>query len=94
MRIGVAILVGLLIWLQYSLWLGEHNWRVFWEHKSRLTHLEQKVNRLKRQNAELRAEVENLRTVGQAIERRAREDLGMIREGEIFIRVIEPPTKR
>ncbi|MFA9461740.1 FtsB family cell division protein [Thiohalorhabdus sp. Cl-TMA] len=90
MRIGVVVLAVLLLGLQYSLWLGERNLRDIWERRAALRDLKETVERFEARNRQLRAEVEDLRREGAAIAERAREDLGMIREGEIFIRIVRP----
>jgi cell division protein FtsB len=47
------------------------------------------IERLRARNRKLQAEVEDLRTGQDALEERARGELGMIKEGEIFLQVIE-----
>lgn len=91
MRIAFGALLLVLGILQYNLWLGERGIPDVWQRAERLRALEAKVERLEARNRRLRAEVEDLRREGQAIVERAREDLGMIREGEIFIRMVQPP---
>ncbi|MDF1817537.1 MAG: septum formation initiator family protein [Immundisolibacteraceae bacterium] len=83
------LLVGLLLLLQYQLWLGDNNrfetWRMqrdLAEHQARLA---EKVAR----NDQLRAEVRELKQGLGAHEELARTELGYIREDEIFFRVIE-----
>ena len=92
MRIWIAILAALLLWLQYSLWFGEQNLRAVWARRSQARQLEHTVDRFKNRNRKLRAEVDDLRKEGGAIAERAREDLGMVRRGEIFIRIVQPPA--
>ena len=90
MRILIGILLVLFLWLQYRLWVGEgsladvHNLRQ--EIGLRQTELE----RLKQRNRVLEAEVLDLKTGLEALEERARTELGMIKEGELFYQVIEP----
>lgn len=90
MRIALAVMVLLLGALQFQLWLGERGLSGVWQRQDRLQELEATRDRLQRRNRRLRAEVEDLRQEGEAIVERAREDLGMIREGEIFIRMVRP----
>jgi len=91
MRILLAVLLLLLLLLQYQLWLGEGGF-------ANVRRLEQKVSEqaaenvlLEQRNQELRAEVEDLRQGYDAIEERARSELGMIREGEEFYQVVPDP---
>ena len=88
MRILLAVLILMLILLQYKLWLGEGGF-------ADIRRLEQKVAeqieenaKLEQRNRELQAEVEDLREGYEAIEERARNELGMIREEEEFYQVV------
>lgn len=91
MRILLAVLLLMLLLLQYQLWLGEGGF-------ANVRRLEQRVNeqaaenvQLEQRNQELRAEVEDLRQGYDAIEERARSELGMIREDEEFYQVVPDP---
>jgi len=91
MRILLAVLLLLLLLLQYQLWLGEGGF-------ANVRRLEQRVSEqaaenvlLEQRNQELRAEVEDLRQGYDAIEERARSELGMIREDEEFYQVVPDP---
>ncbi|KPV41704.1 hypothetical protein AN478_01095 [Thiohalorhabdus denitrificans] len=90
MRILLVVLAALLVVLQYSLWLGDRNLRAVWERQGEVEELKEEVGRLEARNRQLRAEVEDLRREGAAIAERAREDLGMIRQDEVFIRMVRP----
>ena len=93
MKIFLLFLVSMFVLLQYQLWLDEDGVRkVVHLHDS--VEQQQQANReLYERNEVLAAEVEDLKTGYDAIEERARMDLGMIREGETFIQVIEPEDK-
>ncbi len=89
MRILILILFLLIVILQYRLWVGEGS-------LAEVSTLQQQVEEQKRQNASLRdrnaaldAEVTDLKTGFDAIEERARSELGMIREDETFYQVVE-----
>ena len=90
MRWWIVILVVLLGAVQYSLWFGERNLRQLWTRQDRAAALAEKIRELEARNRRLRAEVKDLRRGGEAIVERAREDLGMIGQGEIFIRMVQP----
>ena len=94
MRAWIAVLALLLLLLQYGLWFGDPNLPDLWERRGDAQALAKKVERLEARNRRLRAEVEDLRKGGEAIVERAREDLGMVGEGEIFIRMVEPRAGR
>ena len=89
MRILVAILLILLLVLQYDLWVGDGSLATVW-------HLQQEVDaqglentHLQERNEALAAEVKDLKTGLGAIEERSRNDLGMIKEGETYIQVVD-----
>ena len=93
MRILVAILLVLLLVLQYDLWVGEGSLATVW-HLQKAVDSQQLENiHLKERNETLAAEVKDLKTGLDAIEERARNDLGMIKEGETYIQVVEEPAE-
>ncbi len=90
MRILIALLLLILIALQTMLWFGDNG-------QGRVRSLEQAAELQRDENAELalrnaalQAEVEDLREGLDAIEERARNELGLIREGEVFYQVVTP----
>ena len=91
MRTLAAVLAGLLILIQYPLWLGKGGWLRVWELDRQLSQQRVINGRLAARNDALAAEVDDLREGRQAAEERARYDLGMIRPGEIFIQINENP---
>jgi cell division protein FtsB len=87
-------LVTLLAGLQYPLWLGKGSWARVWE-LDRSVEQQREVNsRLKARNEALEAEVVDLKKGTEAIEERARLDLGMIRKDEVFYQVVQAPSTR
>jgi cell division protein FtsB len=86
--IGLLLLV-LLLWLQYRLWLGEAGWPAAHGLQERVQAQRDENRGLAQRNAELAAEVDNLKSGEAAVEERARSELGMIRPGETFYRVVE-----
>lgn len=91
MRILSLVLAALIVLLQYPLWLGKGGWLRVWE-------IDRQVNAQKDGNAKLRvrndaldAEVRDLKQGYDAIEERARYELGMIRQDEIFFHILEKP---
>ena len=86
----LAILLGLLfILLQYDLWLGEGSLTAAWKLDKSIEIQQNQNARLKERNQALDAEVKDLKSGLQAIEERARSELGMIKEDETFFQVIE-----
>jgi cell division protein FtsB len=90
MRLLIAALVALLVLLQYRLWVGEGSLAEVHGLRQEIASQGLELDRLRARNRELEAEVMDLREGQQALEERARAELGMIKGGEIFIQVIEP----
>jgi cell division protein FtsB len=90
MRLLTLLFITLIILIQYPLWFGRGGWlNVFDLQKKYQT--QKAVNlELERENDALRAEVNDLKRGTDAIEERARDELGMIKKGEIFFEVIIP----
>ena len=80
-------LVVLIALLQYPLWLGKGGWIRVWDYERQLQAQRQVNQKLEQRNAGLDAEVRDLKSGLDAIEERARYELGMIKEGEIFVQV-------
>ena len=89
MKLIVAILFVLLIWLQYKLWLGDGGIPEVLELEQEIDTVQSEVNTLQERNKALNAEVMDLKTGIEAIEERARSEMGMIKKGEIYYQVID-----
>jgi cell division protein FtsB len=85
----IALLVVLLVILQYQLWIGDGGLLDLWELHQEVEALKQENERLQERNAALNAEVLDLKQGLDAIEEHAREDLGMVKEGETFYQIVE-----
>ena len=81
------LLVALIALLQYPLWLGKGGWLRVWEYDRQLQEQREVNQKLEQRNAGLDAEVRDLKSGLDAIEERARYELGMIKEGEVFVQV-------
>jgi cell division protein FtsB len=92
MRILGAIFVALIVLIQYPLWLGKGGWLRAWEVERQVDAQKAKNRQLEARNASLAAEVRDLKTGTEAIEERARHELGMLRSDEIFYQYV--PDKR
>lgn len=89
MKILIAIIIVLIAHLQYRLWLGDDSIAQIEASELRLANLKKQVNEKKQRNDALYAEVEDLRKGQEALEERARDELGMIKENETFFQVLE-----
>lgn len=85
----VIVLLLLLVYLQYRLWFGDGNLHDVWQLHHEVEAQQSENVRLRERNDALNAEVLDLQQGHDAIEERAREDLGMIRHGEIFYQIVE-----
>ena len=95
LRVLLLALVALLCWLQYRLWFGEGGTRAVEELEARVEQQRRQNEGLEQRNAALAAEVADLKSGEAAIEERARSELGMIKPGETFYRVVDdqPPPR-
>ena len=90
MRVLAGIFAGLIVLVQYPLWLGKGGWLKVWDIDRQV--IEQKVRneKLMVRNASLDAEVRDLKQGSEAIEERARYELGMVKQDEVFFQVLTP----
>lgn len=98
MRWLTLVLAALVLLLQYPLWLGKGGWFKVWEYDRQLSQLKDANQKLEVRNGGLDAEVRDLKQGYDAIEERARYELGLIKDGEVFVQFPEggaatpPPT--
>jgi cell division protein FtsB len=88
MRLITICLAGLLLLIQFPLWLGKGGWLRAWDLDQQVIAAQKKDLELKARNDKLESEVRDLKEGTGAIEERARYELGMIKEDEIFIQVV------
>jgi cell division protein FtsB len=88
MRVVTYILLALLLLLQYPLWLGKGSWLKVWDMGQQVQAQKQINEQTQKRNAALDAEVRDLKRGTDAIEERARSELGMVKQGEIFFQVV------
>lgn len=88
MRGLLLVLLILLVLLQYKLWLGEGGFTDVKRLEQKVLEQEQENALLEQRNLELQAEVADLREGVEAIEERARSELGMVKEEEEFFLVV------
>jgi cell division protein FtsB len=93
MRLIMICLAALLVAIQYPLWLGKGGWLRVSELDNQVAAAQKKNDELKARNAKLNSEVQDLREGTEAVEERARYELGMIKDNEIFIQVLEQNGK-
>ena len=91
MKALTLIFVILIALLQYPLWLGKGSWLRVWNVKQQISSQKDKNKTFKQRNETLGAEVRDLKQGNAAIEERARSELGMIKQDEVFYQVIDQP---
>ena len=89
MKILIAILVVLLALLQYRLWFGQGSVKSVLVLKKQVAAQQANNAKLQERNQVLLAEVKDLQKGHQAVEERARNELGMIKKGETFYQVVK-----
>ena len=89
MKALTLIFVILIALLQYPLWLGKGSWLRVWDLSRQLATQQEKNSALKARNETLDAEVRDLKSGRAAIEERARSELGMIKQDEVFYQVLD-----
>ena len=85
MRWSTLVLVILILLLQYPLWFGKGGWYRVWDMDRQVTAQREVNQKLEQRNAALDAEVRDLKSGYDAIEERARYELGLVKEGEVFV---------
>lgn len=94
LRITAAVLLLAVLWMQYRLWLSSDGMQDVWRLQKAVAEQREANRILRERNAALEAEVRDLKEGLEAVEERARTELGMIGEGETFYQVIEEPADR
>ncbi len=83
------VLTLLLISLQYRLWFGQGSVRELDRQQVEIAELKKKNAELRLRNQRILAEIRDLKQGTDSIEERARNRLGMIRDGEVFFRILK-----
>ncbi len=90
MRIVAVALAFLIVVLQYPLWLGKGGWLRVWDLDRQVTAQKEQNVKLQQRNAGLDAEVRDLKQGFEAVEERARYELGMVRQDEVYFQILPP----
>lgn len=78
----------MILFIQYRIWWGEGSYRQIQVLELKIAEQEKQNQQLKRQNELLKREVRALRENPELLEEKARENLGLIKPGETFYRII------
>ena len=87
MRWLALFFVALIVALQYPMWLGKGGWLQVREYDRQVAEQREQNAKLKARNAALDADVRDLKNGYEAIEERARSELGMIKQDEVFFQL-------
>ena len=87
MKALAGIFPALIVAIQYPLWLGKGGWLRVWDVDRQLDAQQAKNTRLETRNNALAAEVKDLKQGHDAIEERARYELGMVKNDEVFFQI-------
>lgn len=90
LRIVAGLLLAALVVLQYRIWASPSGMREVWRLEQAIELQVEENDRLTDRNRTLAAEVRDLKEGKQAIEERARTDLGMVKSNETFFQVVPP----
>ncbi|KQW96928.1 cell division protein FtsB [Massilia sp. Root418] len=88
MRLITLALAALLLLIQYPLWLGKGGWLRVADLEDQVAVAHKKNDELKSRNAKLDSEVRDLKDGTGAVEERARFELSMIKQNEIYIQIL------
>ena len=89
MKILAGILGALILAIQYPLWLGKGGWLRVWDVDRQVAAQRARNAQLEARNAAVAAEVRDLKQGLDAVEERARYELGMVRHDEVFFQIVE-----
>ena len=93
-RILIGVLVLSLLILQWKIWIGDHGESAVMDMQTSVGQQRHENEGLRQRNSSLAAEVDDLKSGEAAVEERARNELGMIKPGETFYRVVPAGTMR
>lgn len=90
MKLITLILISLLLALQYRLWFGKHSIPDYLAMQQEVEAQQSQNANLQQRNSLLKADISDLKLGLEAIEERARNELGLIKKGETFYRILPP----
>ncbi|AOK46653.1 cell division protein FtsB [Burkholderia sp. MSMB617WGS] len=90
MRLVTVVLIALLVVIQYPLWWGHGGWLRVHELRQQLNDQLQKNADAKLRNERIAGEVQDLQNGTSAIEERARYEMGMVKDSEVFVQFVSP----
>ena len=93
MKLLAGVLGALILLIQIPLWFGKGGWFRAWELENEVSKQQEKNQKLDVRNSGLAAEVKDLKTGTDAVEERARYELGLVRKDEVFVQIVDEKPK-
>jgi len=93
MRMVPLVVIAMLIAIQFPLWLGKGGWMHVRDLEQQVAAQNRSNAALEARNERLGAEVKDLKEGADAVEERARYELGMLKEGEVFVQIVDASPK-
>jgi cell division protein FtsB len=90
MKLLAVVLAALIVLIQFPLWLGKGGWLRVWDLDRQVQAQKDQNAKVQKRNVALDAEVRDLKQGLDAVEERARYELGMVKQDEVFFQVVEP----
>ncbi|WP_027814922.1 cell division protein FtsB [Paraburkholderia bannensis] len=90
MRLVTVVLIILLVLIQYPLWWGHGGWLRVHELQGELAQQQKQNDDEKLRNERIAGEVQDLQNGTAAVEERARYEMGMVKDGEVFVQFVSP----
>lgn len=94
MKLLALILFALIAMLQYPLWFSKSSWKKVWQVEQEVGEARQNNLALQQRNNILEAELSDLKQGLEAVEERARSDLGMIKQNEVRFQIVRIETPK
>ena len=89
MKMILGALIALLLLLQYEFWFSDGGMKTVWKMQKNISQQEALNTQMDQRNQVLISEIRDLQSGNAAIEARARNDLGMVKKGEVFYQVVK-----
>lgn len=94
MKFMFAILIALFLLLQYELWFSRGGLLTIYRLQHHIVSQQSENKQLSDRNAALLSDIKDLKKGDESVEEHARNDLGMMKENEVFYQVTDAPDKR
>ena len=94
MKLLALILFAIIALLQYPLWFSKSSWKRVWQVEEEVAEARQNNLKLQQRNNMLEAELSDLKQGLEAVEERARSDLGMVKQNEVLFQIVRIESQK